>query len=75
MTAHHDEQADDIADRLDAIAEELAELAIETLRAALADRTTSGRPASEKRITQARRAVEKAAHVLRGMQTGSEELD
>jgi len=30
----------------------------------------SGRPADEKRITQARRAVEKAAHILRGLDDG-----
>ena len=53
-----------LADRLDAIAEELADLALDELRAALARRET-GRPASEKRLTQARRAVEKASHLLR----------
>ena len=56
---------DELAERLDAINEELAELAIEILRAALADRAAAGRPPVEKRITQARRAVEKAAYVLR----------
>jgi hypothetical protein len=34
------------------------------LREAAAER--SGRPADDKRLTQARRAVEKAAHLLRG---------
>jgi hypothetical protein len=52
-----------LADRLDAISEDLAELAIDELRNALGSR--SGRPEHEKRITQARRAVEKAAHLLR----------
>ena len=69
MTGPHDEwldnRVDELAERLDAISEELAELAIEILRAALADRTAAGRPPVEKRITQARRAVEKAAYVLR----------
>ena len=69
MTAPHDEwldnRVDELAERLDAISEELAELAIEILRAALADRAAVGRPPVEKRITQARRAVEKAAYVLR----------
>ena len=69
MTGAHDEwvdnRVDEIAERLDAINEELAELAIEILRAALADRGVVGRPPVEKRITQARRAVEKAAYVLR----------
>ncbi len=53
-----------LAERLDAIAEELADLALASLRAAL-ERGDSGRPAEEKRLTQARRAVEKAAHLLR----------
>ena len=69
MTGAHDEWVDnrinEIAERLDAIDEELAEMAIEILRAALADRGVAGRPPVEKRITQARRAVEKAAYVLR----------
>ena len=69
MTGAHDEWVDnrvnEIVERLDAISDELAELAIEILRAALTDRTAAGRPPVEKRITQARRAVEKAAYVLR----------
>ena len=69
MTGPQDEwldtRVDELAERLDAISEELAELAIEVLRAALAERAAVGRPPVEKRITQARRAVEKAAHVLR----------
>ena len=70
MTGPRDEWLDnrvtEIAERLDTISEELAELAIETLRAALADRPAAGRGAApEKQITQARRAVEKAAYVLR----------
>ena len=69
MTGPQDEwldaRVDELAERLDAINEELAELAIEILRAALADRAAVGRPPVEKRITQARRAVEKAAYVLR----------
>ena len=69
MTGPHDEwldnRVDELAERLDAIGEELAELAIEILRAALADRAAASGLPPEKRITQARRAVEKAAHVLR----------
>jgi transketolase C-terminal domain/subunit len=56
---------DAIADRLEAIAEELADLAIDRLKAAVVDGERV-RPADEKRITQARRAVDKAVHVLRG---------
>ena len=56
---------DDLAEQLDAIAVELDERAFELLREAAAER--SGRPADDKRLTQARRAVEKAAHLLRGV--------
>jgi hypothetical protein len=55
---------DELADRLDVIAEELSDLALDSLQAAL-ERGDSSRPAEEKRLTQARRAVEKAAHLLR----------
>jgi len=53
-----------IAERLEVIVEELDELAFDELRAAAADGATS-RPASDKRITAARRSIEKAAHLLR----------
>lgn len=60
-----------LADRLDAISEELAEAAIELLKEAV--RTGApGRPADEKRITQARRAIDKAAHILRGIEDGDD---
>ena len=55
---------DDLAEQLDAIAAELDDRAFELLREAAAER--SGRPSDDKRLTQARRAVEKAAHLLRG---------
>ncbi len=55
---------DDLAEQLEAIAAELDERAFEMLREAAAER--SGRPADDKRLVQARRAVEKAAHLLRG---------
>ena len=58
------ERFDEIAERLDAIADEIAEAAIDELRAAV-QRGDGKRPAMEKRLTQSRRAVEKAAHVLR----------
>jgi len=57
-----------LAERLDAIAEELADLALASLREAL-ERGETGRPAEEKRLTQARRAVEKAAYLLRDAAT------
>lgn len=60
------EREAELAERLDAIAEELAELAIDTLRAAITDPAGADRrPDTERRLTQARRAVEKAAYLLR----------
>ncbi len=57
-----------LADRLEAVAAELDEIMFDQLREASAEKT--GRPADDKRLTQARRAVEKAARLLRG---GTEE--
>ena len=59
---------DHLADRLDAVIEELDELQFEQLRGAAAEKT--GRPADDKRLTQARRAIEKASHLLRGRADG-----
>jgi hypothetical protein len=53
-----------IADRLESIVADLDEIAFDRLREAVADGERS-RPASDKTITQARRAIEKAAHLLR----------
>lgn len=55
---------DHLADRLDAVADELDEVIFDQLREASAAR--AGRPADDKRLTQARRAIEKAARLLRG---------
>jgi hypothetical protein len=57
---------DAIADRLETIVADLDEMAFDRLREAVADGHTT-RPDSDKTITQARRAVEKAAHLLRGL--------
>ena len=59
---------DHLADRLDAVADELDELMFDQLREAAAAK--AGRPADDKRLTQARRAIEKASRLLRG---GSDE--
>ena len=61
-----------LAGRLDAIAEELDELMFDHLREAAAEKR--GRPDDDKRLTQARRAIEKAARLLRGdyKENGSE---
>jgi hypothetical protein len=59
----------ELRERLLAIADELADLALDRLREAVAgDDTVS--PADERRLTRARRAVEKAAALL-----GQEEVD
>jgi len=55
---------DDIRMRLEAIAEELADLAIARLRKSI-DAGGHELPVDEKRLTRARRAVEKAIAVLR----------
>lgn len=55
---------DKLADRLDAITEELDDLMFDQLREASAARV--GRPADDKRLTQARRAIEKSSRLLRG---------
>lgn len=55
---------DDIRIRLEAIAEELGDLAIERLIASI-DAGGTELPVDEKRLTRARRAVEKAAAILR----------
>lgn len=53
----------DIRGRLEAIAEELADLAMERLRESI-DSGGYELPVDEKRLTRARRAVEKAAAIL-----------
>ena len=53
---------DHVRERLEGIAEELADLAIERLRAAVDGNDDAA--GEERRITRARRAVEKAAHLL-----------
>ncbi len=60
---------DDIRARLEAIAEELGDLAIERLRESI-DAGGSELPVDERRLTRARRAVEKAAAILREGEDG-----
>jgi hypothetical protein len=55
---------DDIRNRLELISEELADLAMERLRESI-DAGGAELPVDEKRLTRARRAVEKAAAILR----------
>jgi len=55
---------DNLANRLDTIAEELDDVMFDQLREASAARGV--RPVDDKRLTQARRAIEKASRLLRG---------
>lgn len=54
---------DEIRGRLEGIAEELADLAIVRLRESI-DAGGQEYPVDEKRLTRARRAIEKAIHLL-----------
>jgi hypothetical protein len=56
---------DDIKARLESIAEELTDLAIASLREAV-EAGAEKRPELERRLSRARTAVEKAAHLLDG---------
>ena len=56
-----------LADRLEAIVEELDEIAFDRLRLA-AEEGRSTRPDSDRELTKARRAVEKAVAVLRNVE-------
>jgi hypothetical protein len=58
------DRLEELAERLDGIAEELGDLALDALRQAV-DEGAEKRPDTERRLTQARRAVEKAAALLR----------
>lgn len=53
-----------LVDRLEAIAADLDEMAFDRLREALAEGEVT-RPVDDKKLMQARRAIEKAAGVLR----------
>lgn len=61
---------DDLVDRLQAVVEDLDQITFDQLREAAAEH--GPRPADDKRLTQARRAVEKAIHLLRGSSDGDE---
>ena len=59
-----EDRLEELAARLDGISEELADLAVDVLREAV-DAGATTRPDVERRLTQARRAVDKAAALLR----------
>lgn len=68
-------EIEDIRGRLEGIAEELADLAIVRLRDSI-DNGGTELPVDEKLITRARRAVEKAVHLLEsGDRAADRELD
>jgi hypothetical protein len=58
---------EDLAERLEVIGAELDELSFDLLQQAAADGATR-RPPADKTLTQARRAVEKAAGLLRQLE-------
>lgn len=58
------DRVDDVRRRLEGLAEELADLALDRLRQAVDDEDPGRAAADERRITRARRAVEKAAGLL-----------
>lgn len=55
---------DELAARLDQVAEELADAALDALREAVA--AGERKPELERRLTRARRSVERAASLVRG---------
>jgi hypothetical protein len=61
-----DEQLAGIADEIDALAERLADRSLELLRAAVGDDADGEAAASERVVTRARRALERASALLRG---------
>ncbi len=60
---------DGLVDRLESVAAEIDEMAFDRLREAVADGELS-RPPDDKRLMQARRAIEKAASILRQLDEG-----
>lgn len=58
-----------LAEQLSDIGERLDEMAFDELREAAAEGATT-RPQNDKRLMQARRAIEKAAHLLRSADQG-----
>jgi hypothetical protein len=64
MSAFSGNEYADLVGRLESIAADLDEMAFDRLREAVADGETA-RPVVDKRLMQARRAIEKAAAVLR----------
>lgn len=62
---YEDQDYEDIVTRLESIAEELQDRAMDQLRSAIEENANTYDD-EQKRIGKARRAIEKAAHLLRG---------
>ena len=60
-----------LAERMETLIADLDELAFDRLREAVADGATQ-RPQADKELTRARRAAEKAAHILRKLDDADE---
>jgi hypothetical protein len=67
-----DEQLASLASEIDSIAERLADRSLELLRAAVADPGDRTSASTEKLLTRARRALEKAASLLRTAERSGE---
>ena len=61
-----EEKLEEIRGRLENISEELADIGMEALREALDAQEATKRPEIEKRLTRARRAVDKATAIISG---------
>ncbi|HEX2701729.1 MAG TPA: hypothetical protein VHM89_16120 [Acidimicrobiales bacterium] len=64
-------EIDDLRERLQSVADDLADLALQRLRAAV-EGDDPAPAAEERRLTRARRAVDKAVAVLAELETGSD---
>jgi uncharacterized Ntn-hydrolase superfamily protein len=63
MPASQDESINDMISRLESISEELADMALDALKSAHREGAVK-RPETERQLTTARRAIEKAIGVL-----------
>lgn len=68
-----DHRVEDIRSRLESIAEELTDLSVDVLRSAV-EAGERSRPEIDKRLGQARRAVEKAVRALEDRPSASDEF-
>jgi hypothetical protein len=64
-----DEALASLADEIDGIAERLADRSLELLHEAVGDPAAVGAASTERVVTRARRSLEKASSLLRGLDT------